>query len=133
MCMETIKGYIDHIIYRNADNGYTVMELVSDGEEITCVGSLPDLDEGENVEFEGEYSEHALYGQQFSVTSYRVLAPEDASSMERYLASGIIRGIGQTLASRIVKVFGDDTFRIIEEEPERLAEIKGISERILSP
>ena len=130
MCMETIKGYIDHIIYRNADNGYTVMELVSDGEEITCVGSLPDLDEGENVEFEGEYSEHALYGQQFSVTSYRVLTPEDASSMERYLASGIIRGIGATLASRIVKKFGDDTFRIIEEEPERLAEIKGISERI---
>ncbi len=130
MCMETIKGYIAHIIFRNAGNGYTVMNLVSDGEEITCVGTLPGLDEGETVEFEGKYIEHSFYGQQFSVSAYRVLSPEDATAMERYLASGIIRGIGQTLASRIVKVFGDDTFRIIEEEPERLAEIKGISERI---
>ena len=128
--MEQIKGYVAHIIFRNAANGYTVFELQGEKEEeITCVGTLQALDEGELLELAGEYIQHAVYGSQFQVSSFRIVSPEDAAGMERYLASGAVKGIGASLAARIVKRFGKDTFRIIEEEPERLAEIKGISER----
>lgn len=126
--MEQLNGYVSHIIYRNASNGYTVFELKSE-EDVTCVGMFTALDEGELLELEGEYTEHAVYGSQFKVSSFKIASPEDAAGMERYLGSGAIKGIGASLAARIVKRFGKDTFRIIEEEPERLAEIKGISER----
>lgn len=126
--MEQLSGYVSHIIYRNASNGYTVFELKSE-EDVTCVGMFTALDEGELLELEGEYTEHAVYGSQFKVSSFKIASPEDAAGMERYLGSGAIKGIGASLAARIVKRFGKDTFRIIEEEPERLAEIKGISER----
>lgn len=127
--MEIIKGYVDHIIYQNTDNGYTVLNLISHGEEITCVGVMKAVGQGENISAEGEYVSHPVYGEQFKIQSFQVTEPEDKESMERYLGSGAIKGIGAALAARIVKKFGDDTFRIIEEEPERLAEIKGISER----
>lgn len=127
--MEKIVGYVDHIVYRNADNGYTVLNLVSKEEEITCVGIFSSIAEGENIEATGDYIEHVTYGRQFKVESFEERAPEDAEAIERYLGSGAIRGIGLALAARIVRRFKDDTFRIIEEEPERLAEIKGISER----
>ncbi len=128
--METIKGYVEHIIYQNTDNSYTVLNLVSQGEEITCVGILKNLGQGETVSIQGEYMAHPVYGEQFKVHSFQVTAPEDKESMERYLGSGAIKGVGAALAARIVKKFGDETFRIIEEEPERLTEVKGISERI---
>ena len=128
--METLKGYVDHIIYQNAENGYTVMNLISDEEEITCVGMFRGLDQGESIEMTGEYTEHALYGRQFKAQSYTTLLPEDIVSIQRYLGSGAIKGVGEALAARIVKRFGEDTFRIMEEEPERLVEVKGISERI---
>ncbi|MGN1156443.1 MAG: ATP-dependent RecD-like DNA helicase [Agathobacter sp.] len=127
--METITGYVDHIIYRNAENGYTVFEMVCDEEEITCVGMFSDIVEGENLEAKGEYTEHPTYGRQFKVHSFEEKAPEDEIAIERYLGSGAIKGIGLALAARIVRRFKKDTFRIIEEEPERLAEIKGISQR----
>ncbi|WP_026671044.1 SF1B family DNA helicase RecD2 [Butyrivibrio sp. AE3006] len=127
--MEKIKGYIDHFIYRNSENGYGVMVFISDGEEITCVGTFLDVDTGDTLEIEGELTEHPVYGEQIKVSSYEVSVPDDAESIERYLGSGAIKGIGETMARRIVKKFGADTFRIIEDEPERLAEIKGISER----
>ncbi len=127
--METVNGYVDHIIYRNADNGYTVLILIVDEEELTCVGTFTDIVEGENIEAKGEYTDHPTYGRQFKVASYEEKAPEDEVAIERYLGSGAIKGIGIALAARIVRRFKDDTFRIIEEEPERLAEIKGISER----
>ena len=127
--METIKGYVGHIIFRNAENGYTVLELVCGEEEITCVGTFSDIVEGENIEAKGEYTEHPSYGRQFKVHSFEEKAPEDEMAIERYLGSGAIKGIGVALAARIVRRFKKDTFRIIEEEPERLAEIKGISER----
>lgn len=127
--METINGYVEHVIFQNSENGYTVMNLVVDGEEITCVGMCKGLSQGENIAAEGDYVEHPLYGKQFKMTAYRIEAPKDSVSMERYLASGAIKGIGAALATRIVKKFGEDTFRIIEEEPERLVEVKGISER----
>ena len=128
--MEQITGYVDHIIYRKQENGYTVFVLVSEGDEITCVGNLGQIDQGDYLQIEGEEVSHAIYGSQIKVSSYRIVPPSDADSMERYLGSGAIKGVGPALAKRIVKKFGDDTFRIIEEEPERLIEIKGISERI---
>lgn len=127
--MEQLTGYVEHIVYRNADNGYTVLNLVSSEEEITCVGTFSAIAEGENIEATGEYTEHPTYGRQFKVDSFEEKAPEDEEAIERYLGSGAIKGIGLALAARIVRRFKDDTFRIIEEEPERLAEIKGISQR----
>ena len=127
--MENITGYVEHIIYRNQENGYTVLNLVSDGEEIPCTGIFHVISEGESIEVTGEYVSHPTYGEQFKVSSFQEKAPEDLVSMERYLGSGAIKGVGAALAARIVKKFGEDTFRIIEEEPERLAEVKGISER----
>ena len=127
--MEKIVGYVDHIVYRNAENGYTVLNLVGKEVEITCVGIFSSIAEGENIEATGDYIEHATYGRQFKVESFEERAPEDEEAIERYLGSGAIRGIGLALAARIVRRFKDDTFRIIEEEPERLAEVKGISER----
>ncbi|MDE7224544.1 MAG: ATP-dependent RecD-like DNA helicase [Acetatifactor sp.] len=126
--MDTISGYVEHIIYQNPENGYTVMELMGDETGITCVGFCRGLSEGETIEASGEYGEHPMYGRQFKISSYQAVAPRDRVSMERYLGSGAIKGIGAALAARIVKRFGDDTFRIIEEEPERLAEVKGISQ-----
>lgn len=128
--METLKGYVEHIIYQNTDNGYTVMNVVCDGEEITCVGMFLDLGQGESLEMQGSYTDHTLYGRQFKVQSYTLLAPDDVVSIQRYLGSGAVKGIGEALAARIVKKFGSDTFRIMEEEPERLSEVKGISERM---
>jgi len=127
--MEQVKGYVEHIIYRNGENGYTVMNLVSGGEDVVCVGSFRTLDEGETLEVRGAYVEHPVYGMQLKVESYQISEPDDIVSMERYLGSGAIKGVGEALAARIVKKFGEETFRIMEEEPERLAEIKGISER----
>lgn len=126
---ETIEGYVDHIIYRNQDNGYTVVCVIADGEELTCVGIFQTLSEGETIRGKGRYTEHPSYGKQFAISSYETVIPQDSLAMERYLGSGAIKGIGAALAARIVRRFGDDTLRIIEEEPERLAEVKGISER----
>ena len=128
--METITGFVEHIVYRNEENGYTVLNLLSqDEDEITCVGVFQIISEGECMEATGEYTVHPSYGSQFKVDTYTIKAPEDATSIERYLGSGAIKGVGAALAARIVRRFKEDTFRIIEEEPERLVEIKGISER----
>ncbi|MBR3761119.1 MAG: ATP-dependent RecD-like DNA helicase [Lachnospiraceae bacterium] len=127
--MDIIKGYVERIVYQS-ENGYTVFHMVSEGDEITCVGTLKGLTVGETIEAEGEGITHPVYGAQFKINTYKVIPPEDAESMRRYLASGAVKGIGAALADRIIKRFGADTFRIMEEEPERLVEIKGISERI---
>lgn len=127
--METIAGYIEHIVFRNDENGYTVLEISIDGEALTCVGVFPYINSGEYIEASGVFTEHPIYGEQFQVKSYEWKQPEDASSIERYLASGVIKGIGEALAARIVRHFGDEVFPIMDEEPERLAEVKGISEK----
>lgn len=128
---ECVTGYIDHIIFRNEDNGYTVMVLkgVKDEDELTCVGTFPVITQGASIEAEGSFIQHPVYGQQFQAVRLTEKMPEDAMAMERYLGSGAIKGIGAALAGRIVRHFGSDTLRIVEEEPERLAEIKGISEK----
>lgn len=127
--METITGFVEHIVFRNEENGYTVLNLAVEEDEVTCVGVFQFISEGESVELKGEYTVHPSYGPQFQVESYAIKAPQDIVSIERYLGSGAIKGVGVALAARIVRRFKEDTFRIIEEEPERLAEIKGISER----
>ena len=127
--METITGFVEHIVFRNEENGYTVLNLAVEEDEVTCVGVFQFISEGESVELKGEYTAHPSYGPQFQVESYAIKAPQDIVSIERYLGSGAIKGVGAALAARIVRRFKEDTFRIIEEEPERLAEIKGISER----
>lgn len=127
--MDSIKGYVEHIVYRNEENGYTVFNLNNDDGEVTCVGKIHYIEEGGLFKLTGEYTSHKLYGLQFKVETSEACEPEDLVSIERYLGSGSIKGVGASLAGKIVKKFKEDTFRIIEEEPERLAEIKGISER----
>lgn len=127
--MEVVTGYVEHIVFRNEENGYTVFQMEQDGRELTCVGSFHYISEGERLEVKGDFVNHSVYGTQLKVGSYEVKEPEDLVSIERYLGSGAVKGIGAALAGRIVRRFGEDTFRIIEEEPERLAEVNGISER----
>lgn len=126
---EKIEGYVEHIVYRNDENGYTVLNLSAGKEEITCVGSFQSIHEGEYLTAEGQYTVHSTYGRQFQADRYEIQLPKNGAALERYLGSGAVKGIGAALASRIVQRFGEDTLRIMEEEPERLAEIKGISER----
>ena len=127
--MEYFEGYIDHIIFQSPATGYTVMTGVMEGKTYTLVGTLPGIEAGENIKADGHEATHQIYGTQFVIDQYQVVAPKTQEAVERYLGSGAIKGIGAAMASRIVKKFGDDTMRIIEEEPERLAEIKGISAR----
>lgn len=125
----TINGYIEHIIFRNEENGYTVLTVKSGGDEITCVGNMAEVHEGAMIEAEGARTVHALYGPQFHIDRYQTRAPEESGAFERYLSSGAIRGIGEKMAKKIIDHFGDDTRRILMEEPERLSEVKGISEK----
>jgi len=123
------EGYVEKVIYKNDDNGYAVFTVeCEDGEDI-FVGTLHGISEGIYISAEGEYVNHPQYDLQFKFTSYEIKMPDDMVSVERYLGSGIIKGVGEALAKRIVKKFKMDSLRIIEEEPERLAEVKGISER----
>lgn len=127
--METIKGFIEHFAYRNEENGYSVMTVVADGKSITCVGTVRGYSEGETIAIDGEFVIHPIYDKQLKITAIRSIPPEDRIAIVRYLGSGAIKGIGEALANRIVDFFGEDTFRVIEEEPERLVEVKGISAR----
>ncbi|WP_273321762.1 ATP-dependent RecD-like DNA helicase [Vallitalea guaymasensis] len=126
---QVIEGIIEEIIYRNENNGYCVCEISMEEEDITCVGTMLGVSEGEQIRAVGEYVSHHTYGRQFQIESYQSFIPQDRHSVLRYLSSGAIKGIGPALAKRIVKKFGDDSFRIIEEEPETLALVKGISEK----
>ncbi|MDE7299439.1 MAG: ATP-dependent RecD-like DNA helicase [Lachnospiraceae bacterium] len=128
---EQFEGYVEKIIFRNAENGYTVLSLSTEkDEELTCVGNFTFIGEGEFLHVSGGFTSHPVYGEQFQVRAYEVREPENMIAMERYLGSGAIRGIGPALAARIVAKFKEDTFRIMDEEPERLAQVKGISEKM---
>lgn len=127
---EVYEGYVERIVFRNKENGYTVLGLSTEEDEVTCVGTFSYVNEGDYIEVQGEVTSHAVYGEQLKISSYRVKEPEDSLSIERYLGSGAIKGLGPGLAARIVRKFGKDTFHIIETETERLAEVKGISLRM---
>ncbi len=127
--MDILKGYISEITYKSPDSGYRVCRFMTDDDEETIVGTMPTIDEGEMLELSGEWTIHPIYGKQFKVTTYTAIEPEDEEAMIRYLGSGLIRGVGPTLAKRIVAEFGRESFKVIEEQPERLARIKGITMR----
>ena len=124
---EQLSGVVERVVFRNPDNGWTVLE-VTDGEEYhKVVGFLPAVEAGEYLKLTGDWGEHARFGRQFNVQSYEHSLPTDTESVFRYLASGALKGIGPATAAAIVDEFGEDTLRIIEQEPERLAEIRGIT------
>ena len=127
--MESISGYVEGITYRNEDNGYTVLTLSYGKKEIKCTGNFGYIGEGEYIEIQGERIFHDVYGEQIKVQEYRVVPATDELSLRKYLGSGAVKGLGLVLAERIVKKFGENTLRIIEEEPERLAEVRGITIR----
>ena len=124
-----LKGIIDRIIYKNPENGYTVLELETKGGMMTVVGIIPKIAEGEEIEVEGDYTNHTTFGKQFKVESFTSSLPVTETAMLRYLSSGIIKGVREVTAKNIVNRFGPDSFDIIENHPERLTEIKGISPR----
>ncbi len=128
--MERLEGYIDHFLYYNDSNGYGVFELDTEDDDIICVGTFPGLTQGETIEVSGEWTEHPTYGPQLKVREWKAIEPSAVIDIERYLASGAIKGVGPSIAKRIIKRFGKDALDVIEKEPERLTEIKGISERI---
>ena len=127
--MEQIEGYVERVVFHNEENGYSVLCIKQGNKEEFLVGVFPEISEGEYLTARGEVNVHPIYGKQLKVSEYEFTAPKDSESTIKYLSSGAIKGIGEALAARIVKKFGDDTFRIMEEEPERLAEVKGISIR----
>ncbi|MDR2899448.1 MAG: ATP-dependent RecD-like DNA helicase, partial [Clostridiales bacterium] len=124
---ELIEGHVHSVIYSNKENGYTVFSVDVDDEEIVCTGIVPNLNDGENVTLKGSFVLHPTYGKQFRILGYEKTAPQSTVGMERYLSSGIIKGIGPKMASKIVATFGDMTFEVIENYPEKLAKIKGIT------
>jgi exodeoxyribonuclease V alpha subunit len=126
---KSISGYVENITFRNEENGYTVLTLSSGKKSITCIGTFGYIGQGEYVEIEGEEVFHEIYGEQMKVLEYKIVPATDELSLRKYLGSGAIKGLGAVLADRIVNKFGDDTLRVIEEEPERLAEIRGITLR----
>lgn len=125
--MEQIEGIVENIIYQNKDTGYTVLELSTGEELLTSVGSFNSVSIGENICVKGEYVNHPLYGKQLKAISFKASIPNDIVSLERYLSSGAIKGVGPSIAHKIIQTFKDDTKRVIEEEPELLSKIKGIS------
>lgn len=127
--MERIEGVVEDIIYRNEENGYTVLSVINAGEETTVVGVMFGVTVGETIMAEGTYTSHNIYGQQLKVSHIESSMPNEVAAIERYLSSGAIKGIGPSLAEKIVDKFGPDTFYVIENDPLKLAEIKGISEK----
>lgn len=124
-----IEATIEEIIYQNKDNGYTVCTIEQEGEEISCVGEMPGIHQGEDIKITGSWTTHPIYGKQIKVHMYERSMPKTVQGMEKYLASGVIKGIGEKTARKIVKRFGLDTFKIIEEEPLVLAQVSGISQK----
>ncbi len=124
---ERLSGMVERVVYRNENNGWTVLEIAAEEEFYTAVGILPTIEAGEYLQMTGDWGEHPRYGRQFVVESYEHQLPTDTDSVFRYLASGAIKGIGPATAAAIVERFGGDTLRVMEEEPERLSEVRGIT------
>lgn len=122
-----IKGLVENLVFRNSENGYTVLDLDCNGELITCVGYFPIISEGEQVVLQGEFKINNKYGKQFTVASAKVSAPQSLEGIEKYLSSGLIRGIGPITAHNIVEKFGKETLQIIEFNSSRLSEVRGVS------
>lgn len=125
--MEKLEGMVEGIIYENTSNGYTVCDVSVEGHLYTLTGYMPGLSEGERICALGEWKTHQEYGEQFSVTSFERIMPETESEIELYLGSGILPHVGRSTARKIVEAFGKEALSVIENQPERLTQIKGIS------
>ncbi len=124
-----IRGVVEGVTFRNEENGFTVLDLFSDGEYITAVGVLPHVDAGENLRLMGHFDFHSSFGRQFKIKLCEREMPKSTADLLKYLSSGAVKGIGPATASKIIELFGENTFDVIENEPERLAQIKGISKK----
>ncbi len=122
-----IEGNVEDIIFHNSDNGYTVLNIDYEGVLTTCVGKIPNPNEGQYLELEGEWVKNGKYGDQFAFSSARASSPKSVEGIKRYLASGLIKGIGPVTAEAIVEMFGEDTLEVIELNPEKLARVRGVS------
>lgn len=129
--MERIEGLITDIVFQNEDNGYTIAKLTNEDGEISVVGCMPTLSVGETVEVEGKWGRHKVYGNQFEVSSFVPVTPTSIEGIRVYLASGMIKGIGEKMANKIIDKFGVDTLDVIQNAPERLQEIDGIGKKKL--
>lgn len=127
--MEKYEGDIVEIIYYNEENGYTVAVLETHNDYLTIVGNMPDLKEEEHLIVEGTWTVNAKFGKQFSVKSYSFVLPQKKDDILRYLASGIVKGVGEATAKRLVETFGEDTFQVLQYQPHRIMEIEGIGEK----
>ncbi len=127
--MEILEGYVEHIRFQNQENGFVIATLSGSDGDTTIKGVMPGITEGIFIEAHGDFIDDKNYGLQFDVTSYLEVLPEDSESIRKYLASGAVKGIGRVMADRIVDMFGDDTFRIMDDSPEELARVKGISKK----
>ena len=124
------SGIVESVIFRNEDNGYSVLSVKpDDGRSFTAVGTIPFADQGDRLSLEGEWTEHSAYGSQFKVASFSFCAPEGRDALEKYLASGLIKGIGDKMAHEIVRHFGADTLSVLDTHPERLLEVNGIGKK----
>ncbi len=124
-----IKGVVTDIIYQNEVNSYCIAVFETEEEETTIVGYLPFVTSGDSLKVQGKFVEHKDYGRQFKVDTFEKLMPETLQALEKYLANGSIKGIGEATAKKIIKTFGDDTINVFKFQPEKLAQIKGITEK----
>lgn len=127
--MEILQGITEGTLFRNAENGYTVISIRSNGSLVTVTGSLPELSDGEEVELEGEWTNHPQYGKQFKAAVLRIQSPRTMYAIEKYLGSGLIKGIGPSTARLIVQTFGKDTLEVLSAHPERLLEVPKIGQK----
>ncbi len=130
--MESLKGTVEQIVFRNTTNGYTVANIEVDGEDVTVVGIFDEINPGEYLKLTGYWTDHKTYGQQFSVSTYAMEIPTSIDGITRYLASGILPGVGEKTAKAIVKRFGEETLDILDNDPDRLGEIRGIGKKTLA-
>lgn len=122
-----INGIVENIVYRNSENNYTVLECNSDGELFSAVGVISDISPGEEIRLKGNWTTHATFGRQFKIEAYERFLPDSSAKLYRYLASGTIKGIGPKTALKIIEKFGENSFDILDSQPEKLASINGIS------
>ena len=129
--MEKLEGVVEHIVYTNPENGYTVCLLdCGNGEPVTAVGLLPSTVEGERLIAKGAWTNHPSFGRQFRIESYEKQLPDGAEGMYKFLSSGYIKGLGPINAMRLVEKYGEESFDVLANHPEWLAEFKGISQRV---
>ena len=127
--MEQLEGTIEGTVFRNQENGYSVVTVRSGRSEVTVIGTLPELSPGEQAIFTGDWTEHRTYGRQFRCSGCELKIPTTLLGIERFLGSGLIHGVGPSTAALIVAAFGEDTLTVLSEHPERLCEVKGVGQK----